>query len=452
MRRTMIRLSKNASILTILLVAVLTSVGLSCKQKNRSLEPIDSGDAGGDSANSEGEKTEAGISTAGIDVFAVIESAPSGVSRASKVSMRVAGSGIQEFIYKVGPSVTTDCGLGSGYTLHPVGEFELDLSAVPDGEIRLCVVGRHETGAWQDYGNASSVTWVKDTGQLAVPAQFNQIPAASKLSLFWDAVPGAEGYMLARSRLPIDWQPKAGESYTIGSPAEGVILVQVNSELSFIDEAVEDANSYHYALFAFDVERRYSAALTLSAIPGADPYAWIKLEPGAYTEKAVAAGTRFDGSRNLYLCRGRHLGPNGEDLGLHPGKFVPAAKGNLNSGACYYAYGGFDEEDPNRQLTFAAQEFELLVITRGSFDDWFTWMAVNSGSTPPAAGFAAGMEPPARDLFACRYPNGPDDYMVVGKSFVRANGLLDTCQADIFPTRPALGTAAAYELLLLKQP
>jgi hypothetical protein len=415
-------------------VAIILGLG-ACKPSGDQLIPEDPRR----STSTDAEQQIQADQTEGV-IQATLEEVPEGSSRQTRFNFAVGGEQLSHYSYKIGPAVTTECGLATGYETKAIGEpIQADISDYPDGEIVLCVLAQHENGDWQPFEAVTRFSWIKETGPLEAPTELQLTSADEQMGLAWQPPEGASGFLVVRSETPVAWVPEDGQEYEPGELADGSMLVAKAEAAEATDSGLLNRSSYYYAIFAHDVEFRYSPAVTGAGIPAAKPYAWIDLEPDAYLENAVAGGTRYDGSRFLYLCRAERLDQNGQVQGYHPGKFVPVAKDDLSSGDCYYGFG--------QGTSVERENVEILVITRGAFDDWFTWMDTSAADGIGLNAFVAGVENETRDLYACRYPDGPNDYRVPGKTFVTSGG----CHADVFSLKGLRIEADAFQILTLKQ-
>ncbi|MFW7378485.1 MAG: hypothetical protein ACOH5I_06755 [Oligoflexus sp.] len=406
-----------------------------CKPSGRSLKPYDIVKENDDEAVQSGLDGQIDPSA----IAALLANVPEGESRITDLEISVSGDGLTHYTFKIGPALTTECGLAYDYILQPIDQpIAINIDNIPDGDIQLCVVGQHSSGMWQPYERATATTWNKQTGALGSPESLTAIPAQGRVSLVWERPEGTIGFLVARSSLPIEWQPTEGETYEVG-PIEDIELVYSDTGASHIDTELTDSRSYYYAVYSYDVQFRYSPPALIAAIPSVDPYTWVRLEPGAFLRDAVIGGTRFDNSRNLYLCRTEHVDQAGTNFGQHIGKFVPAAPGDLTAGDCYYAFG-----DRTFRVT---QNFEILVITRGRFEDWLQWTPVTATvQILPTFFVGAVAQNPQTNIFVCRFPVGSNGYFTPGKF---ASGM-DGCHVDVFSATPAergLRSNAEFQIL-----
>jgi len=264
------------------------------------------------------------------------------------------------------------------------------------------------------------------------------IPAAGRVSLVWERPEAAAGFLVVRSSTAIEWQPTIGESYEPGPTEEVEILISENVA-SLIDSNLTDRVSYYYAIYTYDVQYRYSPPAVIAAIPSAEAYAWVQVAAGAFLRDAVIGGTRFDNSRNLYICRVVHIDQNSVNYGQHTGKFVPVTPGDLTAGDCYYPFG-------NRTFRVTAN-FEILVITRGRFEDWLQWTPITFPAQFPTFTFVAGtQQQPSLDMHVCRFIVGNNGYYKPGKIAVGFEG----CHVDALGSPNNLRIEASFQLLTVK--
>ncbi|MFZ4403114.1 MAG: hypothetical protein ACOYOK_03340, partial [Pseudobdellovibrionaceae bacterium] len=95
---------------------------------------------------------------------ALLTGVPTGTNNTTTLGVSVYGTKVSNYKYKVGVSGTTDCTSSTGYSASTVVATSItaNISAVADGEVKICVVGGDTSGVWQDYSSATSATWTKD--------------------------------------------------------------------------------------------------------------------------------------------------------------------------------------------------------------------------------------------------------------------------------------------------
>jgi hypothetical protein len=98
-------------------------------------------------------------------LIAAITGSPAGTSSLTSVSLMISGTDVVKYRTKVGSLSSTDCASSTGYASEKnVGTAAtLDLSAIADGEVIVCVIGANDKGRWQKLDKATTVGWTKDT-------------------------------------------------------------------------------------------------------------------------------------------------------------------------------------------------------------------------------------------------------------------------------------------------
>ncbi len=100
----------------------------------------------------------------GAQPVATLSGAPTGTNNTTTLSVTVAGTNVSHYRYVVGIS-SLDC---TSIATYPVPEFAVgtsisaSLTAITDGVIKLCVIGKNAAGTWQAIGSPTTATWTKD--------------------------------------------------------------------------------------------------------------------------------------------------------------------------------------------------------------------------------------------------------------------------------------------------
>lgn len=96
---------------------------------------------------------------------ALLTGEPTGTSGTKNLVISVSGSGVVSYQYKVGATGSTNCGLAAGYSTDTLISQNItnDISAISDGNITLCVLGKDNAGNLQSTASATSTSWIKDT-------------------------------------------------------------------------------------------------------------------------------------------------------------------------------------------------------------------------------------------------------------------------------------------------
>lgn len=96
---------------------------------------------------------------------AILNGQPTGTNNTEVLSVTVGGVGVTHYQFKVGLTVSTDCAVGTGYSSDIAVSTLIthDISAVSDGDITLCVIGKDTAGNYQTLASATTETWTKNT-------------------------------------------------------------------------------------------------------------------------------------------------------------------------------------------------------------------------------------------------------------------------------------------------
>lgn len=118
----------------------------------------------------------------GAAFTAIISGAPTGTNPIETLSITVGGDLITHYAYKVGLAASTDCAIAADYSASSIAvaaPISDDISALADGEIRLCVVGSNGI-FWQNYADATAAAWTKRTQPPSAPSALTlNLPTAS---------------------------------------------------------------------------------------------------------------------------------------------------------------------------------------------------------------------------------------------------------------------------------
>lgn len=106
----------------------------------------------------------ADLSSNGIP-FAKLFNAPAIVDSAVDVNVGVTGDSVMSYVYKMGVAGSTDCSIETNYSAaKDIGLAIADsLAALPDGNVKLCVLGINSRGVRQSLNSATVAEWIKDT-------------------------------------------------------------------------------------------------------------------------------------------------------------------------------------------------------------------------------------------------------------------------------------------------
>ncbi|UOF02448.1 Calx-beta domain-containing protein [Bdellovibrio reynosensis] len=109
---------------------------------------------------------------------ATLSGQPTGSSSKYALNIDVSGSGVVGYKYKVGVSGSTDCSVATGYSASEVAytvNITDNISALANGTIKVCVVGKDAAGNWQTYATATSATWTKNSPAIQFTATTSSV-------------------------------------------------------------------------------------------------------------------------------------------------------------------------------------------------------------------------------------------------------------------------------------
>lgn len=94
-----------------------------------------------------------------------LNSVPPSANNLSLINSSVLIADVVSYAYKIGDSSSTDCADSSSYTSFIDVSISLShsLSTVPDGDYKICLVGKDAAGNVQTYSSATTYIWTKDS-------------------------------------------------------------------------------------------------------------------------------------------------------------------------------------------------------------------------------------------------------------------------------------------------
>lgn len=100
-----------------------------------------------------------------IPPAAALASPPASVNNLSSIASSVINTDTYQYSYKIGSASTVDCANAAGYSAFQSSSSSMseNLSALPDGNYKMCVVAKDRSGNIQSYSSATVYTWTKDT-------------------------------------------------------------------------------------------------------------------------------------------------------------------------------------------------------------------------------------------------------------------------------------------------
>lgn len=96
--------------------------------------------------------------------MATIANALSGTSAVVNLDLTIGGTNIISYRYKIlSAPITIDCDTITGYSAEDVVSNHIiqNISGLPDGLIKVCVLGKEQNGHWQNLSGATTASWTK---------------------------------------------------------------------------------------------------------------------------------------------------------------------------------------------------------------------------------------------------------------------------------------------------
>lgn len=96
---------------------------------------------------------------------ATLSNIPSNSSNVTALNITVGGTNVVFYQYKVGETSSTTCSDSSGYSSDTAvaQNIQSNISALANGSITLCVIGKDSAGNYQPIASSTSASWTKDT-------------------------------------------------------------------------------------------------------------------------------------------------------------------------------------------------------------------------------------------------------------------------------------------------
>ncbi len=168
--------------------------------------------------------------------------APSGTSPSTLLNISVSAvvpSDIKKYKYKVGLVSTTVCSNSTGYSNDRAVSVNItdDISAIPDGAIRVCVVGIDGVGNQQGYSAATAVMWNKDTTSPLIT--FSGSPVGTNTATTLNIVIGSSvpGELVSYSyKVGLDASTDCSSS--IGYSADVNLFIPITTNISLLADGL----------------------------------------------------------------------------------------------------------------------------------------------------------------------------------------------------------------------
>lgn len=119
---------------------------------------------------------------------AIISGAPSGINNTLNLNITVSGTDIVSYQYKVGTTASTNCASSTDYSSDILSSVAItsSITALGDGSITLCVLGKDAVGNTQALASATTTTWTKDA---TVPTAPGSITASASPMFYRQQTP-----------------------------------------------------------------------------------------------------------------------------------------------------------------------------------------------------------------------------------------------------------------------
>lgn len=123
-------------------------------------------------------------------------------------------------------------------------------------------------------------------------------------------------------------------------------------------------------------------------------FKWLAVDGSRVPTNAVVGGTERDRANNLFICR-LYVGSE-----IIPGKMIVHFN-QASKSSCYTTYNGkalASHSDDGQTMLLRS---DVLVISAGSFDDYFEWLPASNGLIPVQA-IVTGLDSLGNPLYTCR--------------------------------------------------
>ncbi|MBI9104526.1 MAG: hypothetical protein JEY99_19075 [Spirochaetales bacterium] len=120
----------------------------------------------------------------------------------------------------------------------------------------------------------------------------------------WDGYdPNTAGFIIVRDESPIMWNPENGTDYPAGESVFGASIVWTGTGSTFSDTDLLDGHEYYYKIFAFNMDKLYSAGLQCQLVfesetdPESEERAWVDnyiIYYGPLDTEAINTAKQYD--------------------------------------------------------------------------------------------------------------------------------------------------------------
>ena len=270
-------------------------------------------------------------------VLARLSGYPEGSSSEYNVTINV--DDVDEFQYKWGLSSEVLCSSPAAYSEFKSASegIAIDLSELSEntGPINVCVLGKRD-GEIQAI--SSQAGWLWDAEIPGGPSNIELLDGDNKIT---GKIMSNSGTMLlaVRSEGSTTWTPEPGKEYKVGDRFGDALIVAANTA-EFVDENVENEETWTYTIFAMNAAKRYSSPVTEEITLAKPDVAWIAkadLKDNHIPVQPI---------NNRWVCR-----VNGQAGRLF------SMNNDIKDGVCGYAFG---------TQVLLSDNYDVLVGTKGN--------------------------------------------------------------------------------------
>jgi formylglycine-generating enzyme required for sulfatase activity len=96
---------------------------------------------------------------------AILTGAPTGTNNTTSLNVVVSGTDVVYYQFKIGETSSTVCSNATGYSsdIAVAQSIQSNISALANGGVTLCVIGKDSGGNYQSMASSTTAAWIKDT-------------------------------------------------------------------------------------------------------------------------------------------------------------------------------------------------------------------------------------------------------------------------------------------------
>lgn len=227
---------------------------------------------------------------------AILTGAPTGTNNTQNLNVTVGGTGVVSYQYKVGVSGSTNCTLSTGYSSDVLinQNITTDITALSDGSITLCILGKDTAGNLQLAASSTTATWTKDTALPAITSV-----TSSK----------ANGAYKAGENIDIEIIFSKIVNVASGTPTLD-LNSHVNAKASYLSGSGSDTLVFRYTVgatdSASDLEYSLTTSLSLTGSTIQDNYS----NAANLSLPAIGGGASLGSLKNIQIDTTNPTAPN----------------------------------------------------------------------------------------------------------------------------------------------